>query len=180
MTAVDLNNIIGEHIGTLILFTIVVIILNGYKIPKIVKKIAWGLVLLGVFKLIYLIIWAYNYEPPLNESRKFLNRTTEETEVYIDGLKVVEPQFIISKLKKAKDHVMRHGHSHFQKQINEYIIVIKNRDENMSFKLRQDTEWEWEYSIYNLYLDEILGDTRTIFNEPIKVIKDGKVIEKKF
>ena len=48
------------------------------------KKIGWGLVLLGVFKLIYLIIWAYNYEPPLNESRKFLNRTTEEAEVYID------------------------------------------------------------------------------------------------
>jgi len=49
MTSMDLNNIIGEHISTLILFTIVVIILNGYKIPKIVKKIGWGLVLLGVF-----------------------------------------------------------------------------------------------------------------------------------
>jgi hypothetical protein len=48
MTAVDLNNIISEHISTLILLTIVVVILNGYSlIPKIVKKIGWGLIIIG-------------------------------------------------------------------------------------------------------------------------------------
>jgi len=174
MTAVDLNNIIGEHISTLILFTIVVIILNGYKIPKIVKKIAWGLVLLGVFKLIYLIIWAYNYELPLNESRKFLNRTTKDTKVYIDNLLVVEPWYIIKKLKQTKYISPSHGHKYPYKNTNEYTILIVNKDENMTIEVKQDSEWKWEYYI------QYLGVSRTIFIEPIKVIKDGKVIEKKF
>jgi len=171
---VIIDDIIGEHISTLILFTIVVMILNGYKIPKIVKKIGWGLVLLGVFKLIYLIIWAYNYEPPPNESEKFLNRTTEETEVYIDGLKVVEPQFIISKLKKAKTHFLSHGQGHPLRQTKKYKLLLINKDENLTLNLEQNTEWKWEYHIQHL------GTSRTIFNEPIKVIKDGKIIEKKF
>lgn len=175
MTAIHTHNIIHEHIS----YTVYIIIFASWfmrspKIPKLMKNMYIGLIIFMVFKLIYLIVWAYNYEPPLNEVRKFLNRTTTDTKVYIDNLLVVEPWYIIKKLKQTKYIRPSHGHKYPFKQTNEYTILIVNKDENMTIELKQDSQWKWEYYIQNL------GVSRTIFIDPIKVIENGKTVEKQF
>ena len=125
-------------------------------------------------------VWLYTIKKNTygKETKEFLNTITKNTKVYIDSLEVVNPKFIIGKLKKVKPTVIVHGHPKATYTPKGYKILIINQDSNRTINLMQDSVWKWEYRVVSN--GELLGITRTIFNNPIKVRVDGKIIEKQF
>ena len=109
-----------------------------------------------------------------DDFRDQLSEYTQNTEIYMDGLKVVEPQKIMKKLIKVQG-----GHAHGAGELKKikHTVILSNKEHNMTIILARDSKWKWEYSFSVLEPEQrYIGVVRNIF--PVEIYKDKKHIEK--
>jgi hypothetical protein len=103
-----------------------------------------------------------------------LTEYTQNTDIYIDGFKVVEPQKIMKKFIKVQG-----GHAHGAGELKKikHTVILSNKEHNMTIILARDSKWKWEYSFSVLEPEQrYIGVVRNIF--PVEVYKYKEGLQK--